>query len=239
MFSRSTTPDPRLARYDHLIIHVTATPVTMKVDDTVVYLMHRQRGFRTTGYHALITREGLWLDTDMGAKMRPIGEAGAHVGDCGPGWNGRSFAISMVGGVDANNRPENNMNAQQFATLATGIRRFLELHPAPQFVKIMGHRDLIKLTDAPPKACPCFDVQHWLDKTFQYVNPAAVSTNEAGRDEDTNLRSAMKLGPTWTINPGDTLSKISHTTGVPIVLLEKKNPGINARRLVIGSTINL
>lgn len=239
MFSNAQTPDQRLARYDHVIIHVTATPVTMKVDDTTIYLMHRQRGFRTTGYHALITREGNWLDTDMGAKMRPIGEAGAHVGDCGKGWNGRSFAISMVGGVDEHNQPENNMNAQQFLTLQRGIRRFLDLHPKPQFVKIMGHRDLIKLTNAPPKACPCFDVQTWLDKAFQSINPASVAKNENGRDEDSNIKSSMRLGPTWTIRAGDTLNKISQVTGVPLILIEKRNPGIEPRNLVIGSTINL
>ncbi len=175
--------DPRLARYDHLIVHCTATPPQLDVDAVWVNRLHRARGWRCCGYHAVITRDGLWQDSDDGYPTRPIGESGAHVGSCGRGWNGRSFGVALAGGVKkgifgGKNRTwstpaQNNFTLHQGAALYCGIRRFLKLHPQSDVVTVLGHRDLIAITGAPPKDCPSFDVDEWL---------TAVCGSDAWRD---------------------------------------------------------
>jgi N-acetylmuramoyl-L-alanine amidase len=166
MFSKNEGPysDPRLARYDHLIVHCTATPPRLDADAAWVDRLHRARGWNGCGYHAVITRDGVWQDADGGHPARPIGRSGAHVGSCGRGWNGRSFGVALTGGVEDRNpdRAEDNFTPYQGATLYRGILRFLRLHPDPDTVLILGHRDLIVMTGAPPKDCPSFDVGGWL-----------------------------------------------------------------------------
>lgn len=237
MFSNSPSPDPRLAQYDHLIVHVTATNPTQDFDDHDIDRMHRNRGFNGCGYNALIKRDGTWLDSDMGAVTRPIGRTGAHVGNCGPGWNKRSFGVSMVGGVDMHNRADNNTTAEQKANLAKGIARFLELSPrGANGVKIMGHRDLIKITNAPPKACPCFDVIPW----WQGFSAGGAA---AGPDHDTDLggESSLVDRPAyWTVASGDTLSRISEATGVSLAEMQAFNPEItNLDLIAVGQVIRL
>ncbi|MEM6634396.1 MAG: LysM peptidoglycan-binding domain-containing protein [Pseudomonadota bacterium] len=219
MFSQSQLPDQRLARYDHVIIHVTATPPNRNLDDKDVDAMHRQRGFSGCGYNALIKRDGSWLDSDDGFVTRPIGRQGAHVGGCGPGWNGRSFGVSLVGGVDKDNRPEFNMTAEQMTTLARGIFMFMELHPKDASeITVMGHRDLIKQTNAAvKKACPCFDAIPWWES--QVLDEDLIAGGGGGTPVD--------LPPVWTVKTGDTLSGISRSAGVPIATILALNPAIS------------
>ncbi|MEM6306826.1 MAG: lysozyme, partial [Pseudomonadota bacterium] len=107
----------------------------------------------------------------------PIGAQGAHVGGCGPDWNGRSFGVSLVGGVDHCGDPVFNMTHAQMITLERGIRRFLALHPhGPGEVTILGHRDLIAQTQAPvKKACPCFDVPQWWAERLAFTGAPSHS----------------------------------------------------------------
>ena len=239
MFSQSGAPDQRLKRYDHVVIHVTATPPSMHVDDRVVDRMHRQRGFNGCGYNALITRDGRWLDSDMGALTRPIGRAGAHVGACGPGWNGRSFGVSMAGGVDEAGRPEHNATPAQLETLAEGVRRFLELHPeGAEAVSVMGHRDLIEHTNSPKKkACPCFDAIGWWESVREGGAPA-----EGGEEDDTSDPGASPVDrpALWTVESGDTLSRIASVTGVGLADILRMNPSIsNVNMIAVGQVIRL
>ncbi|WP_380993674.1 N-acetylmuramoyl-L-alanine amidase [Sedimentitalea sp. HM32M-2] len=239
MFSNASSPDQRLSRYDHLIVHVTATRPDQDFDDTDIDRMHRARGFSGCGYNALIKRDGIWLDSDMGAKTRPIGAQGAHVGSCGAGWNGRSFGVSMVGGVDSHGRPEHNATDAQMRTLEAGIKRFLNLHPrGSSAVTVMGHRDLIRQTDArPKKACPCFDVIPWWQSVLSGpdVEPEAP-------DEDTALPpgSLVDQPAFWTVASGDTLSRISSVSGVTLAEIRALNPEIvDINRIAVGQVIRL
>lgn len=237
MFSQAATPDPRLARYDHLIVHVTATRPGDDFDDRDIDRMHRARGFSSCGYNALIKRDGSWLDSDMGAVTRPIGNQGAHVGGCGAGWNGRSFGVSLVGGVDTQLRPEFNMTDAQMATLETGLRRFLSLHPeGASGVRIMGHRDLIRLTDAPiKKACPCFDVIPWWADVIAGGGPGASADEDRG-----GFSSLVDQPPFWTVASGDTLGEIVATTGVPLDEILAMNPEITDPDVIaVGQVIRL
>lgn len=145
---------------DHLIIHCAATPPTADIGAIDIDKWHRQRGWWGCGYHFVIRRNGDLESEANGDRCRPLSRAGAHVGDCGPGWNKRSVGICMVGGVNAKGQPEENFTPEQWSTLEELICNLTHDYPG---CTIMGHRDLIKLTGAPPKACPSFDVASWLE----------------------------------------------------------------------------
>ena len=231
MLDTSSKPDNRLNRYDHVIVHVTATKPSQDWGAAEVDDLHKGLGWKGCGYHAVIRRNGDWEDHDSGFRARPIGDAGAHVGDCGPGWNGRSFGISMAGGVreDDPEKPENNLMAVQLETLRTGIVRFLSLHPNPDNVRVIGHRDLISETGAPAKACPCFDVISWW--TAQ-----ALGVDEDGNRDET----PMNLHHTWTVAPGESLFRIANVAGVPMARILALNPEITSPdEISVGQVLQL
>lgn len=233
MFSRAPLdgPDIRLSRYDHLIVHCTATPPNVRVDAAWVDRVHRQRGFTDgCGYHVVIPRDGEWQDRDDNFLCRPIGDPGAHVGDCGVGWNGRSFGIALAGGVDANGKPTKNFTPHQFDTLQFGIEAFLRLHPKPSAVVLMGHRDLIARTKAPPKACPCFDVNDWWESTGHRcrLKPMALAQDRPKRiqeEDDVKAKKnpALLIPETVIVSKGDTLSQIALNYGIPLARLRELN----------------
>lgn len=227
--------------YDHLIVHVTATPPSMDIGADEVDRMHRQKGWSRCGYHAVIRRDGTLEWELTGHNTRPIGKPGAHVGGCGPGWNARSFGVSMVGGVKEDGKtPENNMTEAQFTTLRDFIvaaEKALDINP----VNTMGHRDLIKITHAAPKACPCFSVREWRDGWED------LDAYDLVRDGFSWLRDKMpavpsgdklKVNKTYTVREGDTLWGISRTYGVRLQDLHRLNPGTNDM-LQIGQRIRL
>jgi LysM repeat protein len=144
-----------------IIVHVTATPPSMDIGAKEVNRMHRKRGWRKTGYHEIIRRDGTRENALGGFITRRLDEAGAHVGGCGVIWNQKTIGISMVGGVDAQGKPENNMTPAQFKSLREAVEEY-QLMFNISYRKVIGHRDLIKMTNAAPKACPCFSVQDWL-----------------------------------------------------------------------------
>lgn len=144
---------------DHIIIHCAATPPTADIGAVDIDKWHRAKGWWGCGYHYVIRRDGTIESAARGNRTRPLEKSGAHVGDCGPGWNKRSVGVCLVGGVDKDMQPQSNFTMEQFESLQVVLAELEELFPG---CTIMGHRDLIKLTGAPPKACPSFDVKTWL-----------------------------------------------------------------------------
>jgi hypothetical protein len=208
--------DSCLRRYDHLIVHCTATKPSQKnVDAAWVDNLHKNKGWSGCGYHAVITRSGDIQLYDKGYPARPVTNAGAHVGGCGPGWNRRSFGVCLAGGVDENNEPENNFMDIQFNNLSDLISDFLDSHPSPETIRIMGHRDLIRMNNASPKACPCFDVADFLsDRNIM----------EPEEDIDTEVvDSPLSLSETYKVKSGDTLWRISKLFGVSVGDLKLMN----------------
>ena len=208
--------DTRLTRYDHLIIHCTATRDNQEnVDAAWVDNAHKRRGWSGCGYQAVVTRVGEVQTYDNGFPARPVTRQGAHVGDCGAGWNRRSFGISLAGGIDVNGDAEENFSDAQYNALVEFIADFLDSHAKPEVVKIMGHRDLIQLTGEPPKSCPCFDVDDFLA-----VNDLLNS------EEDIIMPSTdspMLLPKTYTIKSGDSLWKLSRLFSVTVESIRQNN----------------
>lgn len=135
-------------KVDHIIVHCSATPPTHDWTSEDIDRDHRAKGYLGNGYHIVIRRDGGAETQREGFKCRPFSRAGAHVGDCGPGWNARSLGICLIGGVNADMEAEDNFTPEQRATLKTVLEDLRKLLPD---AKIMGHRDLIAITGAKKK----------------------------------------------------------------------------------------
>jgi N-acetyl-anhydromuramyl-L-alanine amidase AmpD len=79
---------------------------------------------------------------------------GAHV----RGHNHNSIGICLVGGVDANQKPDNNFTQEQFDSLEDVLMKLVSTY---DIHTVMGHRDFPGVS----KACPSFDVTAWLSET--------------------------------------------------------------------------
>lgn len=158
----------------------------------------------------------------------PSGQPGAHVGGCGPGWNARSLGVCLIGGVKEDGRtPQENFTDEQYSELWDTIAEASVAFGIPE-ANIMGHRDLIKLTNAAPKACPCFSVREWL-YNYEDMETYEATDERLSFDWDRKLRPApqrkekLVLRNTYIVKKGDTLWSISRTTGVPLKDLRKLN----------------
>jgi len=137
----------------HIVVHCSATREGHALTPEALEAEHRRRGFRTTGYHYYIRRDGSVLST------RPLEQPGAHV----RGYNRHSVGICYEGGLDAEGRAKDTRTPEQRSAL-----RLLVCHLLKQFrnARVCGHRDLSPDLDGNgtvepaewAKQCPCFDV---------------------------------------------------------------------------------
>ena len=122
-----------------IIVHCAATPEgkDFTVDDITRW--HKQRGFRTIGYHHVVYRDG---SVHPG---RPEGEIGAHC--TGPTAGAMGVCDGGGGAADGEPAPATRPPDQRKALLML-LRRLRAKYPN---AKIHGHRDFAA------KACPSFD----------------------------------------------------------------------------------
>lgn len=123
---------------NEIIVHCSATFPDQVVTIADITRWHRQLGWKTIGYHFLITLAG---EIQEG---RPIEEVGAHC----TGHNANSIGVCYVGGVAADGKPADTRNEAQKQALLVLLKRLKEQFPN---ATIHGHRDFAQ------KACPCFD----------------------------------------------------------------------------------
>lgn len=136
------------ARTDFIVIHCTATPVTMDIGAREVRRMHKQRGWSDIGYHRVIRRDG------TAEAGRPLSHVGAGVG----GHNHNTVHVALVGGVKLDARtPEDNFTPPQWAALYREVQDLIAVYPG---AKVLGHRDFPNVA----KACPCFDARAWAER---------------------------------------------------------------------------
>lgn len=199
---------------NHLIVHCSATRPSQDMDSADIDRMHRLRGFLMTGYHFIIKRDGTLEQHHTGQRCRPLNKAGAHVGDCGRGWNIKTIGICLIGGVHETRMqgkhpaPENNFTKEQFSTLYNLIRELTG--QIKTITETIGHRDLIKRTKAPAKACPCFNVRDFL---LSYEGLQDIELTSFNRVSYTGSTLAPR---THTVEEGDTLWDLSKLYGIPI-----------------------
>ena len=117
----------------------------------------------------------------------------------------------------------------------------------------MGHRDLIKLTNAAPKACPCFSVAAFMEaRAKQATGQETTALHELDQMDSyrrvyawlRKLRPSVKRGDPlkvvayYTVQAGDTLWKISNTYGVRVADLQSFN-GLSDNVIVPGQVLRL
>ena len=140
----------------YITVHCSATPPSMDIGVDEIRRMHTKKGWSDIGYHTVIKRDGTVEDG------RPLVRIGAHV----KGHNQDNIGICLIGGVDENNKPQNDFTNAQFDSLRSHISGLCGVYGIKQ-ENIKGHRDWFEDTNGDGiidsrdwlKECPCFSVQ--------------------------------------------------------------------------------
>ena len=143
-----------MRKINYIVVHCSATREGCTLTSEVLEAEHRRRGFRTTGYHYYIRRDGTVLGT------RSLELPGAHC----RGHNKYSIGICYEGGLDAHGCPADTRTPEQRAALKLLVHQLLETYPGS---RVCGHRDLSPDRNGNGeiepeewiKACPCFEVK--------------------------------------------------------------------------------
>lgn len=122
-----------------IIVHCSATRAGIDFHAADIDRWHREKGWRTIGYHFVVDLDGRIEDG------RPVNQIGAHC----IGHNKYSIGICYVGGLDPNGQPADTRTDAQCVALRALIRTLTERYHCPTF----GHRDFAR------KDCPCFDAR--------------------------------------------------------------------------------
>ena len=104
---------------------------------------HLRRGWLDVGYHYVIRRDGTL------EKGRDDETIGSHC----KGLNNSSIGVCLIGGIDADGRPEANFTQEQMDTLKGVIESLRERYGE---IPVKGHHSFAN------KACPSFNVHKWL-----------------------------------------------------------------------------
>ena len=127
-----------MRKINYIVVHCSATREGCTLTSEALEAEHRRRGFRTTGYHYYIRRDGTVLGT------RSLELPGAHC----RGHNKYSIGICYEGGLDADCCPKDTRTLEQRGSLLALLRELRRQFPK---ALIVGHHDL-----NPMKECPCF-----------------------------------------------------------------------------------
>lgn len=142
-----------MRKINRLVIHCTATEEGVPVTIQDITDWHKDRGFKTIGYHFVVQPDGF---IDKGRDIRIIG---AHA----KGYNKDSIGIAYVGGYKDGNPTDTRTEKQKYALKGLVIG----LEATFGKCEVVGHRDLsVDLNEDGVieesewmKSCPCFDVK--------------------------------------------------------------------------------
>ncbi len=128
-----------MRKIDKIILHCTATPKGREVTVADVTAWHKERGFRTIGYHYLVYLDGTVV------RGRREEEIGAHC----LGQNAGSIGVCYVGGLDSRGKPKDTRTAAQRVALRNLVEGLQRRYP---HATLHGHNEFAA------KACPCFKI---------------------------------------------------------------------------------
>ena len=139
-----------MRKIEQLVVHCSANSANSTLRAAGIRKYHMEKkGWSDIGYHYVIPRDGKL------EEGRDIDTMGAGVA----GFNKHSLHICLVGGLDAEGKPENNFTDAQMKTLRgllTDLQRKIYARSGI-WPAVVGHRDFPGVK----KACPCFDVIPW------------------------------------------------------------------------------
>ena len=101
-----------------ITVHCTATTANLDIGAREIRQWHLARHWRDIGYHFVIRRNG---EIETG---RPIYEVGAHVKEHNKG----NLGVCLVGGTDADKRPQDNFTLAQRKSLFRLIEQLQTLY---------------------------------------------------------------------------------------------------------------
>ena len=123
-----------------IILHCTATPEGRDVDAADITRWHKNKGWRTNGYHYIIKLDGT---IEEGRSVQMVG---AHT----IGHNVGSLGVVYAGGCDQDMNPKDTRTPEQDIALTNLLSALLDMYP---IAALYGHNEFSN------KACPSFDVQ--------------------------------------------------------------------------------
>lgn len=134
-----------------IFIHCSATKPTMDIGAAEIRDWHvNGNGWADIGYHYVIRRNG---HVEKGRDLDGDGDVTDEMGAHAYGHNRDTLAICLVGGIDANGRPDFNFTRYQMNAAEKLVAELVARFPGAE---VKGHRDVDS-----GKACPCFDVGEW------------------------------------------------------------------------------
>ena len=142
-----------MRKINKIIVHCSATKEGQYFTVADITRWHKERGFRTIGYHYVI-----YLDGTIEVGRTPS-EVGAHC----LGQNANSIGICYIGGLDSGGKPKDTRTPEQKESLKCLIETLCKRYPIEE---IGGHRDYSPDKNGNGviepsewlKDCPCFDV---------------------------------------------------------------------------------
>lgn len=128
-----------------IIIHCSATPEGRNWKLKDVERDHKAKGYKQVGYHYVICLDG---SVEIGREESMVG---AHC----KGHNATSIGVCYIGGLDKKMRAKDTRTDEQKASLAKLVMGLKFRYPS---AVVRGHNYYAR------KACPCFDVDKWLEE---------------------------------------------------------------------------
>lgn len=135
-----------MRKINEIILHCSATKEGQDIKADTIRKWHLARGFNDIGYHYVIDLDG---KIEVG---RPEDKAGAHT----TGHNANSIGICYIGGLDKKGKAKDTRTEAQKYTMLNLVIALSLMHRG--ITKVTGHKRYAN------KACPCFDVEKWLDE---------------------------------------------------------------------------
>ena len=128
-----------MRKLDTIVIHYSATPLTTDIGVEEITRWHKERGFRTIGYHYVVRLDGA---IEYGRSIETVG---AHV----KGKNTGSIGICYIGGLVDGKGFDTRTDRQKkvLRQLVAGICNTLQTP-----LRVVGHNNLAATQ------CPGFDV---------------------------------------------------------------------------------
>lgn len=133
-----------MRKINEIILHCTDTEAGKDYSVEEIRLWHLYRGFTDIGYHYIIHPKG------RVSQGRPISKPGAHC----KGHNAHSIGIAYIGGR-RDGKPTDTRTPNQVSAMDKLILTLIEIFPIE---RVTGH------CDYSDKACPCFNVQEYLER---------------------------------------------------------------------------
>ena len=125
-----------------IILHCSATPEDRKVTVEEIDKWHKERGFKSIGYHYVI-----YLDGSI-YKGREEDEIGSHT----IGQNTNSIGICYIGGCDSKMNPKDTRTDAQKESLIMLVKNLLDKYELTS-EDVYGHYQFAA------KACPSFKIE--------------------------------------------------------------------------------